>query len=584
MQEDMQKPIVEATAPAPAPQKATIRMPRVSLKAVAAYVLIALVAGTVGYALNRPAPYAPAPPEAPAAPGQPEPAPEASPAPPEGEPEMVKGEVILNVSWIMPHASLGPSFHTRMSEVDPSQPAPTSYQVIGRIPEGEYADYTLYRAAIPCESLCMSEPYYRLLWKADSTVVLLKRYSDADLTAIRSDVRVLEDARIPEFDFPKSLRTPQGVELALDEWRERDFELRGRKFAFRDANAGDVFADDYDETIEGAPLNGFYVPSPDGTFAVYKVPVPFMGEGDGVADITWADDGSKNTYDYRYTDINGCGSFNLASVVAPTAIDRAKDLIPVGKASNGDSVFGFRDPAHPVLKAVYDAYAQIPEGGVAKSYEEFLASKPVFIWIDSLGRFIKFQRTSYLPAVECGKPVIYLYPETTTDVSVKIEPQGGMRVSEPSYDGGWNVRATPEGALTDLRDGSSWPYLYWEGRGGLYETPRQGWVVKRENVPAFVRGTLAAYGLNEKEIADFAEFWLPRMTAKPWYFVTFLGTRDMDRLAPLDISPKPDTVFRILMDYRPLDAPIAAEAPSAPRPVRREGFTVIEWGGVLGRE
>ncbi|MBI5405143.1 MAG: hypothetical protein HY976_02855, partial [Candidatus Kerfeldbacteria bacterium] len=44
--------------------------------------------------------------------------------------------------------------------------------------------------------------------------------------------------------------------------------------------------------------------------------------------------------------------------------------------------------------------------------------------------------------------------------------------------------------------------------------------------------------------------------------------------------PRPDTVIRVLMDYRPVAAPVAIR-PQVLRSIPRTGFTVVEWGGVL---
>ncbi|MDD5051065.1 MAG: hypothetical protein PHV93_05025, partial [Candidatus Pacebacteria bacterium] len=89
-----------------------------------------------------------------------------------------------------------------------------------------------------------------------------------------------------------------------------------------------------------------------------------------------------------------------------------------------------------------------------------------------------------------------------------------------------------------------------------------------------------ALGLNDKERADFIEFWEPRMTGAPYFFVTFLGTQAMNKLAPLTITPKPDTIIRVLMDFTPLQKPIEVSSLVIHTPVRK-GFTVFEWGGVL---
>jgi len=186
----------------------------------------------------------------------------------------------------------------------------------------------------------------------------------------------------------------------------------------------------------------------------------------------------------------------------------------------------------------------------------------------------------YQPMAECAKPVIYLYPQRTEAVSVKVEPAGGMLKSDPAYNTGWNVMADPNSNITNLADGKIYPYLFWEGRGGMYQTPSRGFIVDRPNVHQFLIDKLQLLGLNDKESADFMEFWEPKMQGAPYYFVTFMGNQVMDELAHLSVTPKPDTVIRILMDFTPLDHPINVQGFNIRTP-ERKGFTVVEWGGVL---
>jgi hypothetical protein len=54
----------------------------------------------------------------------------------------------------------------------------------------------------------------------------------------------------------------------------------------------------------------------------------------------------------------------------------------------------------------------------------------------------------------------------------------------------------------------------------------------------------------------------------------------MDRVAPLTVVPTPDTVIRVLMDYTPLAAPISVAPLKITTPIRN-GFTVVEWGGIV---
>ena len=148
------------------------------------------------------------------------------------------------------------------------------------------------------------------------------------------------------------------------------------------------------------------------------------------------------------------------------------------------------------------------------------------------------------------------------------------------YNNGWQVTADPNGQLTERDTGKTYPYLFWEGRGGIYTSPNKGSVVAQANIHSFLVGTLAKLGLNAKETADFIEFWEPRMQGSPYYAISFSGNRVMDELAPLVVSPKPDTVIRILMDFRPLQSIINIEPQVYKTPIRK-GFTVVEWGGVL---
>jgi hypothetical protein len=86
---------------------------------------------------------------------------------------------------------------------------------------------------------------------------------------------------------------------------------------------------------------------------------------------------------------------------------------------------------------------------------------------------------------------------------------------------------------------------------------------------------------NQIEIADFVEFWLPRMQESAYYKIGFHGTNVMNELAPLSFSVEPDHVFRILMDYEGLDAWQRSKPPVRLPRANRDGFEVMEWGGVL---
>ena len=51
---------------------------------------------------------------------------------------------------------------------------------------------------------------------------------------------------------------------------------------------------------------------------------------------------------------------------------------------------------------------------------------------------------------ECSaKPVIYLYPEQETTVSVSLDYAGTLTATYPAYEDGWTVTAEPDGTLYD---------------------------------------------------------------------------------------------------------------------------------------
>lgn len=68
------------------------------------------------------------------------------------------------------------------------------------------------------------------------------------------------------------------------------------------------------------------------------------------------------------------------------------------------------------------------------------------------------------------------------------------------------------------------------------------------------------------------------MQTFPYYRMSFLMNDILDQSAPITISPKPDSMQRIFMDFTGLNAPIIVPEQHL-IPFVRTGFSVIEWGG-----
>ena len=175
------------------------------------------------------------------------------------------------------------------------------------------------------------------------------------------------------------------------------------------------------------------------------------------------------------------------------------------------------------------------------------------------------------------KPVIYLYPEKETDVEVKLDFSGELTCTYPPYKDGWRVTAHPDGTLTDSATGKEYSYLFWEGVTDTEYDMSQGYVVKGEDTADFLENILAEMGLTPKEYNDFIVYWLPRMQENAYNLITFQGSAYTDS-APLTVTPEPDSILRVFMAFKELDEPIEIDAPVI-TPFKREGFTLVEWGG-----
>lgn len=180
-----------------------------------------------------------------------------------------------------------------------------------------------------------------------------------------------------------------------------------------------------------------------------------------------------------------------------------------------------------------------------------------------------------------GKPVIYLYPEKEQGVSVKLGFKGKLYYTFPTYHDGWNVTAQPDGTLTNKSDQSTHYYLFWDGTADKKVWSfDSGFVVKSSELESFFKDTLPKMGLTPKEYNDFITYWVPKLSANEYTLITF-ATDEYTEIAPLDITPKPDTVLRVHMVYKPVDAPVEIAPQVLPEAPEREGFTVVEWGGTL---
>ena len=178
-------------------------------------------------------------------------------------------------------------------------------------------------------------------------------------------------------------------------------------------------------------------------------------------------------------------------------------------------------------------------------------------------------------AVTIEKPAIYLYPQEDSTISVKLNINGIITETIPSYGSGWSVFATKDGLIEGQYD-----YLFYEADLNSLELPKKGWMVKYNDLSFWFDENLPRLGLNEKEKDQFKEYWLERLPENNYYEIKILEDEFLKQNMDLVIDPKPDTLIRLNFYFKPHEEKINIQEPVINTP-KRIGFTVVEWGGMV---
>ena len=177
------------------------------------------------------------------------------------------------------------------------------------------------------------------------------------------------------------------------------------------------------------------------------------------------------------------------------------------------------------------------------------------------------------------KPIIYIYPEKDMNVSISVSNPENLTITYPKYEKGWEVKALTDGTLID-KNGKSYYALYWEGKQkNISKVKEDGFVIKGEETAEFLEEKLELLGLNYKEKNEFIMYWLPKLENNKYNYIRFETIEEMNKNMELYITPKPDSLIRVRMDYKALDKKIKVKEQELTTP-ERTGYTVVEWGGV----
>ena len=175
------------------------------------------------------------------------------------------------------------------------------------------------------------------------------------------------------------------------------------------------------------------------------------------------------------------------------------------------------------------------------------------------------------------KPIIYIYPKEKTSVKVKLANPDLLTVSYPKYESGWKVVATPDGNLLDEKTGKNYYGLYYESRKKDLTMKDDGFIVKGKDSSEFLEEKLTILGLNDRERNEFIIYWLPILEANKYNYIRFETDKEINSYMPLEVDPKPETMIRVIMDYKPLDKKMKVKEQKLISK-QRKGYTLVEWG------
>lgn len=177
------------------------------------------------------------------------------------------------------------------------------------------------------------------------------------------------------------------------------------------------------------------------------------------------------------------------------------------------------------------------------------------------------------------KPILYFYPPEEIQVNVVLKNEQALTHTYPKYSQSWNVLAKPDGSLYDV-NGRYYYALYWEGAEENKPEPEDGFIVKGSDTISFLEEKLPLLGLNEREMNEFIIYWLPKLEQDGYNLIRFATMEEQNEYMPLEITPKPDTLIRVKMEFWHLDDRKNVTEQVLPPTPERKGFVVVEWGGV----
>ncbi|KAJ7662696.1 hypothetical protein DFH06DRAFT_1088290 [Mycena polygramma] len=223
-------------------------------------------------------------------------------------------------------------------------------------------------------------------------------------------------------------------------------------------------------------------------------------------------------------------------------------------------------------------------------------------------------KVSIFQCQSAGKPVIYIYSPTETELSVALTltPEWDFSTIYPvvpiKSNAGqciqWNVRTHSDGSLTELNTGLDVAYLFWEAHtnhgiplsppaspAAAQFSPAESFsplssdlspadsvLINVHDITPYLDKALLGLGLHTEARTSFITYWLPSFLKHTRVALRFVPQAAYETAAPLNISPAPDVVTRVFMLFKGIGDNAVGEWEEA-----QSGDNDAErWRGVVG--
>jgi hypothetical protein len=88
-------------------------------------------------------------------------------------------------------------------------------------------------------------------------------------------------------------------------------------------------------------------------------------------------------------------------------------------------------------------------------------------------------------------------------------------------------------------------YLFYESKQPDVWQRNEGWIIKRSELETFFKDNLLKHGFYGREIKDFIDYWIPRLTDFEYYEIYPQESTIIEKVVRLEISKTSKNVLRV---------------------------------------